>query len=173
MIPQPQRVTKSTKNKVYSFLIFFPLSFLFLSFPNKTTANPAWPLGRAEGSATCRTIPPVQSSPTIPVHSWDIYDISHSCHVNTTSKGGLKSSCQGARTVPLCKIMPLTDTRHCICHFGRFAAAPLLRLGWSFGRGVGQGKNINEMVKMASFLKKKKKRKIRVCWHIRWLFSFG
>jgi len=151
VIPQPQRVTKSTKNKVDSFKFFFSF-FLFQTKPQQACSAS----GTAEGSATCRTIPPVQSSPTIPVHSWDIYDISHSCHVNTTSKGGLKSSCQGTRTVLLCKIMPLTDTRHCICHFRRFAAAPLLRLGWSFGRGVRQGKNINETVKMPSFFFKKK-----------------
>lgn len=112
--------------------LFFPhyyspsLSLFPLSFPNKTAAA---------GSAACRTMPPAQSHPTIPGLSWDIYDTSHSCHVNPPGEGGPKSSCQGAGRIPLWKRTSLSDTRGAS---GISGSPPLLPL--FLGLGEEQGK---------------------------------
>lgn len=150
-MPQPQRATKSTQKSSLLFFYFlmslsYFLSYFFLSFFPKQTGRRAG--RRAQPHA-------VQYRPDNPAPQFlstpGIFTTYPPVVMSTQqAKGGLKSSCQGARTVPLCKITPLTDTRHCICHLRRLAAAPSLCLGWCFGRGVGQGKNINEMAKMAS-----------------------
>lgn len=115
----PQPKPKSTPNGAPSFFSHYyspSLSLFPLSFPNKTTAA---------GSAACRTMPPAQSHPTIPGLSWDIYDTSHSCHVNPPGEGGPKSSCQGAGRIPLWKRTSLSDTQGAS---GISGSPPLLRL---------------------------------------------
>lgn len=94
-----------------------------------------------------------------PIRSWDIYDVSPSCHVNPTSDCSTKSSHQQDRTETLCRMPPMTDTKHGICHFAMFSVCPSLRWGRSCGRGMGLGENTNEKAKMTSLLWKNKKNK--------------
>lgn len=123
----PQPKPKSTPNGAPSFFFFFhyyspSLSLFLLSFLNKTTTA---------SSAACRTMPPAQSHPTIPGLSWDIYDTSHSCHVNPPGEGSPKSSCQGAGRIPLWKRTSLSDTRGAS---GISGSPPLLCLFWVWKR---------------------------------------
>lgn len=121
----PQPKPKSTPNGAPSFFSHYyspSLSPFPLSFPNKTAAA---------GSTACRTMPPAQSHPTIPGLSWDIYDTSHSCHVNPPGEGGPKSSCQGAGRIPLWKRTSLSDTPGAS---GISGSLPLLPLFWGWKR---------------------------------------
>lgn len=134
-------ITKAQINSQWSSLFFSPLLFPFpftlpAFFPKQ---NRSRRLNRMPDNA------PAQSHPTIPGLSSDIYDTSHSCHVNPPGEGGPKSSCQGARRIPLWKRTPLSDTR---VASGISGSLPLLLL-FGLGRGAGQGRNINGTVGMA------------------------